>query len=204
MRFQTATEIKGGTNETAFFAAMFVLILHGLTARGGMASSQTQAQQNASKSLSDAVKKSDWEKVRQLIAAGTGIGYRDGSNVSPLFLLANHGPDELVRSAVEAGADVNATVNAGCSPLMYALAYVKDVMLVEGLDFDVRDGVMEPIRELEYDPNPAGLGFLEVDRARCEGMEAADSDGDREAASSPGVIGNPCRSRIPDDRPRIS
>lgn len=84
--------------------------------------------------LIDAVNAGDADRVRDLIAAGAPLEFRDRARRTPLLLATRADHVEIARLLIEAGADVNAKDNIRDTPFLYAGAEGRDAILELILD----------------------------------------------------------------------
>lgn len=95
--------------------------------------------------LMSAVSEDDLEAVRDLIAKGERVNYRDkeNENTTPLFLAVENGNVEMARMLLEFGAKVNARDSAKQTPLMRldgdATAELVELLLHYGAKIDLKD-----------------------------------------------------------------
>lgn len=99
--------------------------------------------------------------VNQLLRASADPKPVNKFGQTALLLAAAFLRDDIVGALIAAGAEVNRGDTSGTTPLLYALTFGRDLMLDEGWEYDTRDGVIEPIRELKFDPTESDSLVLE-------------------------------------------
>jgi ankyrin repeat protein len=70
--------------------------------------------------LTDAVLRSDYDAMRQIVASGAGLNEFDDSKMTPLLWAIMRGDVAAVRMLLESGADPNVRPNPSDSPLWRA------------------------------------------------------------------------------------
>jgi ankyrin repeat protein len=81
---------------------------------------QKAAQSQKRAALSDAVLRSDYDAMRQSIAAGADLNEFDGHSMTPLLWAIMRGDVPAVTMLLESGADPNVRPNPSDSPLWSA------------------------------------------------------------------------------------
>ena len=137
--FNVGTLLKYYIFTVAAFLVLFLCHSTGWTA--GLISGQDDLTKK--RSLYDAVKQGKRSKAKELIQAGIGLQYRTARGESPLHVMANRFQLDLIKPALDAGADKNALNSKGWSPLFEAvtggsLGAVLD-LLEAGADPNLRD-----------------------------------------------------------------
>lgn len=109
----------------SLFSPAVVLLVLFLGKSAGWAGdiSLFQDSQKKDKALYNAVVAGKRDKAKELIQAGIGLEYRLGTKgETPLHAMANLGRIDLIKLALDAGADKNAQNHKGWTPLMEAVA----------------------------------------------------------------------------------
>jgi len=82
---------------------------------GGVLAQQTPTDQL--RVLSESLKATDLSEIRELIQAGADVNVKNKTGITPLYMAARNGHDEIVTALLEAGANVNAATTNGETPL---------------------------------------------------------------------------------------
>ncbi len=94
--------------------------------------------------LLQALKRCDFEKVKDLIKKGADVNSKSKTGVTPLQRFCSKGHIDDVKFLVEQGADIHARDDSGETPLHWAILGDLDVVkfLIEnGADVNAKDGM---------------------------------------------------------------
>jgi ankyrin repeat protein len=99
----------------------------------------------------------DLEEVKQLIAEGADVNYRDAANETPLHGAAAWGRAEVVRFLIESGAHVNMPGTTQLTPLHWAAGWgnleTVKVLLLSGADVRAKNEFGETAEQLALQRN---------------------------------------------------
>lgn len=115
--------------------------------------------------LRNEAERGDLEKVRKLVAEGTGVNEKDSNNVTPLMYASGAGHIDVVTFLLENGASVNSKNDIGNTALSYATEKfhinVAKILLQKGADINAQSesGQTVLMRAL-YQDNKEVVQFL--------------------------------------------